>query len=294
MPQASAQLRHLAFGLLIPAVAGAQLRAPCAPLTSSFALNFSAPVAGTIGDASGVGTGLRDRLAGTGTTFGATDPNLQLDPTAGVLRIRSTNSDINGQVGLAAGEYAGINLSRLGFTGTQDFCVGAQFRNVRYAEAFDQFGLYIGSGAGVNFRAGYLFSGSRTLFSVLNNGGFDSGISLATGPAEGSDLFISIGRVGGQYFFDANGVSLLLGAQPSFLNGFSDLNVGMFAANARNPNSKTATVDDFMVVVGSTTPVPEPSALLLFGAGVVLVTLLRVMSSRGSRAASDWGPQRKR
>ena len=263
------------LALVVPTTAFAQLRAPCTTLSSSYSRNFASPVASTIGDGAGLGTGLWDRLSGTGTGLGAADANLQLNTSSGVLQIRSTNSDINGQVGLSTGEYLGLNLSRLGFTGSQDFCVGARFRDVRYSQSFDQFGLYVGSGSAVNFRAGYLFIGARSLFSVQNNGGADASSAFVAGPPEGSDLFVSIGRMAGQYFFDVNGLSLALGAQPNFLNGFADLNVGLFAANARNVDAKTATVDDFIVMVGPATTVPEPRSFVLTLGGLIAVAVAR-------------------
>ncbi|MEO7363443.1 MAG: hypothetical protein ABI120_24125 [Gemmatimonadaceae bacterium] len=244
-------------------------------MSSSFSLNFSSSLASTIGDGSGLGTGLRDRLSGTGAAIGAADPNLQLNTSSGLLKIRSTNSDINGQLGLPSGEYLGLNLGRIGFTGSEDFCVGARFRDVRYSQIFDQFGLYVGSGSASNFRAGYLFSGQRSLFSAQNNGGYDASSASAAGPSEGSDLFVSIGRLAGQYFFDVNGLSLTLGAQPNFLNGFTDLNVGLFAANARNIDAKTATVDDFTVMVGPATTVPEPHSFVLTLSGLIAVAVAR-------------------
>ncbi|MCU0648512.1 MAG: hypothetical protein MUF00_10985 [Gemmatimonadaceae bacterium] len=275
---------------IVASSSGAQLRPGCSGFGSRLSLDFASAKAGTIADVAGRGTGLLDRLTGTGTALPVNDPNLALDTNAGLLRIRSTNSDLNGQLGLGTGEYLGANLSRLGFTGSQDFCVSTRLRDIRYSELFDQFGLYVGASGASAFRAGHFATVTgRRLFSVSTFNGSDVGLADTPGPSEGSDLNLTIGRLGGAYFFDVNGFSTALGLQPTWLNGTGALNVGLFAANARNNNSKTMTVDEFTVAV-NTTVVPEPSSLLLIlSAGLALLCWqstgdrLRASRSGGSR-----------
>lgn len=120
-----------------------------------------------------------------------------------------------------------------------------------------------GDGSGLGTVLMDRMPGTGTGFGAQNNGGADASIGIAAGPSEGSDLFVSIGRVAGEYAFDVNGLSLAFGAQPTFLNSFNELNVGLFAANARKVDSKTATVDEFTVMVGSAATVHEPHSFVL-------------------------------
>ena len=88
-------------------------------------LDFRGPVDGSIRDAAGQGTGLTRRLPGTGAALPADDPNLTLDVGKGRLRLRLNPSNLNKQRNLDRGEYLGVRLADLGFTGEEDFSVTA-------------------------------------------------------------------------------------------------------------------------------------------------------------------------
>src|SRR5262249_29891863 len=87
---------------------------------------FDRPADG-ICDADGAGTGLTHRLPGTGGAFGPNDENLRLVPARGQLELTTTPSDLNTQHRLGRGEYLGLRLADLGFTGAEDFEVSATF-----------------------------------------------------------------------------------------------------------------------------------------------------------------------
>src|SRR5262249_11910821 len=102
-----------------PEPAGPFVRAivpPPAIVPRSLALDFRRPLAGTLADRAGRGTGFTHRLPGTGAKLAASDANLHLDAGRGLLELTTTNSDINRQVGMPTGEYFGVRLADLGFT----------------------------------------------------------------------------------------------------------------------------------------------------------------------------------
>ncbi len=260
----------------------APVSAQCGLFSSGTTLDFSAPRPGTLLDRNGVGTGFTTRLDGTGSTFGATDPQLELDESSGALRLTSTRSDLNGQQTLDQGVYPGMRLSSFGFTGAQDFCVSARFTDVSYERFFDQFGIYVGGTSTSVIRAGYLFTGiGRTAFSVWTLGNFDQGLLLEAGPDQGSSIDIVISRTAGIFTMQAGGFDLssMLGAAE--LNALSDLTVGVFAANAFNDVPQIGTLTEFMVGVDAV-PVPEPSALALLLVALAAGVGFRV--TRQSRA----------
>ncbi len=169
---------------------------------SSLTLNFSSPIPGTVADQNGNGTGLTDRLPGTGGALPSNDPNLALNTSQGVLQITSTNSDLNGQLNMASGEYLGTRLADLGFTGSQNFSVSATFLNVQYSQDYDQFGLYVGNASDQNFRAGFVFAslaGGRSMFSTPNSGVDFNTVFGSNAPALGDDIVLTLSRTGGTY-----------------------------------------------------------------------------------------------
>ncbi|HEY7097982.1 MAG TPA: hypothetical protein VH437_14745 [Terriglobales bacterium] len=223
----------------------------------TLALDFSSAVPGTIQDISGNGTGLTDRLPGTGSGLLTDDTNLALDTTDGLLTILSTNSDLNGQRDLDTGEYLGTSLASLGFTGHGNFRVKARFVNIQYAEDFDQFGLYVGADSSHVFRCGWGHIFGPATLMTINNGGFDSGGGYGSQfvPAVGDTIVLTLFRQGANFGVTIHNLThpgrsgVLTIPQPSFLNHYTNLYVGVFAANAGNGNVKTMTVDQYLVKV---------------------------------------------
>ena len=84
------------------------------------------------------------------------DANLKLRPDSKVLELTTTRSDLNSQVGLDQGEYLGFRLADLGFTGSEDFTISAEFPNIPGLAVVGQFGLYAGSRSDRAIRGGVL------------------------------------------------------------------------------------------------------------------------------------------
>src|SRR5262249_8571004 len=80
-------------------------------------LDCNQSVAGSLDDRNGRGTGLTHRLPGTGGRLPALDANLHVNTGKRQLELTTTNSDLNTQYRLFRGEYLGVRLSDLGFTG---------------------------------------------------------------------------------------------------------------------------------------------------------------------------------
>lgn len=263
MKTRSLMTRSIAAATAAATFFAAPVSAQCGLFSSGKTLDFTAPTPGTLLDRNGVGTGFTTRLDGTGLSFGATDPQMELDAASGTLRLTSTRSDLNGQQTLAQGVYPGMRLSSFGFTGAQDFCVSARFTDVSYERFFDQFGLYVGGSSTSAIRAGYLFTGiGRTAFSVWTLGNFDQGLLLEAGPDQGSSIDIVISRTAGIFSMQAGGFDLSSMLGSAELNALSDLTVGVFAANAFNDVPQIGTLTEFRVGVDAV-PVPEPSGMAL-------------------------------
>src|SRR5439155_3091977 len=104
----------------------------------------------------GLPTGLTHRLPGTGSRLPEHDPNLRLDTARSLLELTTTESDINRQFKLHQGEYLGVRLADLGFTGKEDFAVTANIPDIPALEFIGQFGLYAGARSNKNIRGGLL------------------------------------------------------------------------------------------------------------------------------------------
>lgn len=235
----------------VTGVLGALPPTPPPATSNSLSLTFDRSIVDSLQDGAGNGTGLTHRLPGTGGALGVTDTNLQLLPSPGHLRITSTKADLNGQANLPGAEFPGVRLADYGFTGSEDFAVRAVFNNIDYRGAFDQFGLYLGSSSSNNFRAGYLhFGGTQaTLFSVHNQSGFDNNLhTILPGPAQGSQLVVTLSRTSGAYDLRFNGVRASV-LSPSYLDTEADLYVGVFAGNPGNDIAKVTELDEFFVEV---------------------------------------------
>jgi hypothetical protein len=223
-------------------------------------LDFRKSVVGTVTDKSGHGIGFTHRLPGTGGTLPQHDPNLQLLPEAGRLRLTTTQSDLNGQETLGRGEYVGIRLADLGFTGKEDFAVTAEFSNAPALEEVDQFGLYAGPRSDCHIRGGLIRPGGRrgigdsTEFFVQNDGGADANLSMIGLVRPGNKIAMTLRRVGGKYSFSIEDratavVTELSIRHPEFLDREKDLHVGLFGATPWRMYPRTIVVEKFTATV---------------------------------------------
>jgi len=223
----------------------------------TFRLNFDRTVPETIADGAGNGTGLTHRLPGTGFRLPAADRNLSLDPANAQLELTTTNSDINTQFRLGNGEYLGIRLADLGFTGTEDFEVKTTIPNIPALESVGQFGLYVGSRSDKNIRGGLISRrepGEYTQFLVNNADGNDADINRVGLHAPGTDIRLTLKRAGGLYSLitenrTSGSTTALTIRHPDFLNGDGDLHVGLFGANTQSNVRKTLVVKEFQATV---------------------------------------------
>jgi hypothetical protein len=232
------------------------------------ALDFARPTSGTLLDGEGVGTGLTHRLPGTGISLPERDTNLRLNATASELKLTTTRSDINTQVGMDSGEYLGFRLKDMGFTGDEDFAVSATIPKIPGLERVGQFGLYAGTRSDRNIRGGLISQPEPDrylLFLVNNKDGIDSDLYEVGLTSSGDDMRLTLRRVAGAYSLVVENLtrkssSTLSIAHPMFLNGERDLYVGFFGANTQSDLRKTLTIKDFGVKVWTVTPPKEPPA----------------------------------
>jgi hypothetical protein len=258
----------IAAGLLVALLAGYGLGAAesqfvrsAAPLTvftpQTLRVPFTGPIDGTVRDGSGQGIGLTHRLPGTGKGLAEADGNLRLDGKNARLELTTTNSDLNTQYRLGRGEYVGTRLVDLGFTGAEDFAAKVTIPNIPALEAVGQFGLYAGSASNFNIRGGLIGegAGNYTQFIVNNDSGKDTADVCKVGLlTTGTDLRLGLQRVRGRYSLTVENLtkgstSTLTIRHPRFLDGKSDLYVGLFGANTQSEVRKTLIFKDFQVTV---------------------------------------------
>jgi len=239
------------------AVRAIELPARLVPRTLT--LDFRQPVPGTLRDKSGRGTGLTDRLPGTGRLLESDDGNLLLNPQGGRLELTTTNSDINVQFELDRGEYLGVKLSDLGFAGPEDFEVTATFASIPTMEPLGQFGLYAGISSDRNIRGGLIAGGPGdcTQFVVNNHGGRDSDLQYVGVTPYHTDVTLTLRRSDGRYTLTANnhtnGATIALTTNhPAFLDDADDLYVGLFGANVQSNTPCTLLIKHFEVTVWTT------------------------------------------
>jgi hypothetical protein len=212
-------------------------------------LDFLKSVSGSLQDRDGRGIGLTHRLPGTGAALAERDPNLRLDVERGVLQLTTTRSDINQQDGMPTGEYPGLRLSNLGFTGLEDFAVSATIPDIPGLAVVGQFGLYVGPKSDKNIRGGLISlrqPDRYELFLVNNNGG---GLINT-----GDDLRLTLRRIAGKYSLVVENLTTkssgtLTIAHPAFLDGERDMYVGFFGANTQSNVRKTLTIKELGVTV---------------------------------------------
>lgn len=229
-------------------------------------LAFDRPVEGTIGDAAGAGTGLTHRLPGTGFAIGECDENLRLVSDRGQLELTTTDSDLNTQYKLRRGEYLGLRLSDLGFTGSEDFEVSAKFPAIPAMDGIGQLGLYAGARSDRSIRGGVLVrnytAGQYRQFLVINADGNDTDRRDVGVLTPGTDLRLTLRRVRGQYSLTiekltAGFASTLTTRHPAFLDDEKDLYVGVFGANAQGKVQGTLVVKEFQATVWTTKPTAD-------------------------------------
>ncbi len=267
------QAARIASGEVRPLDAGARadrfVRAIVPPpviVPRGRSLTFDRTVEGSIRDANGLGTGLTHRLPGTGGELPERDPNLRLDPAAAQMELTTTRSDIRGRVQLETGEYLGVRLSDLGFTGDEDFAVTATIPNTPALEDYGQFGLYAGTRSDRNIRGGLIKwgwgrqdPGPNTQFLVNNKGGRDTDLYRVGLLSPGTSLRLTLKRAGGKYSLTVEnltdgGASTLTIRHPEFLDGEANLFVGLFGANPYSDVRKTLVVKEFSVTVWTVSP----------------------------------------
>ncbi|HJZ53392.1 MAG TPA: FecR domain-containing protein [Gemmataceae bacterium] len=229
-------------------------------------LAFDRPAEGGIQDVDGLLTGLTHRLPGTGSKLPGRDPNLRFDIARGQLELTTTDSDLNTQYQLERGEYLGLRLSDVGFTGSENFEVSATFPAIPALDGIGQLGLYAGSRSDRVIRGGVLIRrfevGQYTQFLVNNPDGNDTGFRSMGVLANGTDLRVTLRRVNGKFSLTVEKltdgfVSTLTPIRhPHFLDGERDLYVGLFAANTQSPNSRTLVVKELQVTVWTVNPGP--------------------------------------
>ena len=246
---------------------------------SSLALDFSSP-GGTILDTNGVGTGLTARMVGTGSAITGNDSNLLLNTSAKVLTTHtSPGADFNGQVNMGTASVVGINLSSLGYDGSEDFTATAVFTNLpttgtnaNQAMQPDQLCLIVGTDSTTSVRAGFInFSAFHTPgtdanegFGTLTSGGSDA-FDRFFGSVVGSTMIVVIKRIGGVWSVTVNGIDRMPNSSadgtgtpepPSVLglDSLSDLFVGVVALDVGNDSPWSANLKSFTVVVSGNSP----------------------------------------
>src|SRR5262249_11378411 len=167
-------------------------------------LSFDHDRPDSLRDRNGRGTGLTRRLPGTGRGLPEHDPNLLPDPGRGRLELTTTESDLNTRHRLHRGEYLGVRLSDLGFTGAEDFAVTATILDIPALELVGQFGLYAGARNDRCIRGGLLRArgkepGQYRQFLVNNADGTDTDPHRVGLLATGTDLRLTLHRTARKY-----------------------------------------------------------------------------------------------
>jgi hypothetical protein len=219
---------------------------------------FDRASADGVKDRAGQGIGLTHRLPGTGKLLPNRDGNLRLNTDKSQLELTTTNSDLNTQYRLDHGEYLGVRLTDLGFSGKEDFAVTVTIPHIPDLEVVGQFGLYAGAASDRNIRGGLIGHqerGQYTQFLVNNNKGCDTPDICKVGLlSTGTDLRLTLKRTGGKYSLAVENLtrgstSTLTIRHPKFLDSEKDLYVGLFGANTQSKVRKTLIFKDFQATV---------------------------------------------
>ncbi len=204
------------------------------------------------------------RLPGTGRRFKIRDENLKL--AAGHLELTTTNSDLNTQFKLEQGEYIGIKLTDLGFTGAEDFAVTVVVPSIPALQRVGQFGLYAGVKSDRNIRGGLLSRKEPEQyrqFLVQNHAGKDATPHFVGLTTAGDDLRLTLRREGKQYALTVENLTTRLSTiltmpQPAYLEGQREMYVGFFGANTQSEIRRTLVLKEFKATVWTNVPAKTP------------------------------------
>ncbi len=225
-------------------------------------LDFKHEVARSLQDAQGRGIGLTQRLPGTGSALPLRDPNLRLEPDQGALLLTTTRSDLNTQDRMPTGEYLGVRLSDLGFTGREDFEISTTIPRIPGLDVVGQFGLYVGTDSAANIRGGLLSQDQPDryhLFLVKNYQGIDSDPNEIGLMTTGDDLRLTLRRFGGLYSLVVENMTrgssnTLTITHPAFLDQQQNLFAGLFGANTQSDVSKTLNIKQVKITIWAPKP----------------------------------------
>lgn len=225
-------------------------------------LDFQRPIPETLCDAGGRGLGLTHRLPGTGRRLKTNDDNLFLNVAERQLELKTTNSDLNTKYKLDQGEYLGIKLTDLGFTGTEDFALMVVVPNIPALQKVGQFGLYAGIRSDHTIRGGLLSRKEPEQyrqFLVQNQGGKDAPPHFVGLSNPGDDIRLTLRREGKKYALTVENLTtgnstILTMPQPNFLEQQRDMYVGFFGANTQSEVRRTLILKEFTATVWTKNP----------------------------------------
>lgn len=260
-------MKHKTIQRLLLCLCAAVLAATIPTQATSLNLNFSS-TGGTILDTNGVATGFTARMDGSGANITGNDSTLKLNTGVGVLQmLTSPGADLNGQTAMADASIIGINLSTLGYSGSNDFTATARFINI--TNAFlqpDQLALVVGTAATNNTRAGFInfsgFNSSDEGYGVNNLNGFDSS-GRYFGAQVGGTMTVEIKRTGGTWSIKVNNIDRMPNSNadgtgtpmpPTFLDTETNLFVGVLAMDVFNDSPWYVNLDNFSISVSGNSP----------------------------------------
>lgn len=216
-------------------------------------LTFDPPQPNEVRDFNGQPTGFTCRLKGTGSAIPDNDPNIDLRSQRGKLLLRSTRTDFN------QGNAPGRSFARLEAPGVllrhargKNIEIRATFENVHVPNASDQLMLYVAADESHIVRAG--FHQGNVYHITQNNGGSDFAVmtSLPQAFQPGDDVQLTLSRQDGVWTLQWKNLSTpgsdgVMGASIPWIDTYSNVYVGIHAANPGSDTPFVATVDDFSV-----------------------------------------------
>ncbi|CAN5438259.1 hypothetical protein BH11PLA2_BH11PLA2_44200 [soil metagenome] len=259
---AASLLLGITIGGGVVGLFAAQSQPNPAPAPRTMALDFRETHPGTLADKTGTGTGFTHRLPGTGSALAQSDTNLKMISDFGRLEVTATGSDLNTRFRLEQGEFPGIRLNDLGFTGVEDFEVTVKVLDVPAMAFVGQFGIYAGVSGDWVVRGGLVSqreSESYRQFVVNTRDGRDKDAFFIGLGAPGDDLRMRLSRNAGKFSMaienrTSGATSSLTSRHPEFLDGRSDIVVGLFACDPRGKDHKAVRFGEFTATVWVPTP----------------------------------------